>query len=85
MNFSQDENKISQETIQFNVANMPVSAAAQALKMDCQNVRILLQQGLVSWGSAFKRPGSSQYTYLISPKRFYEETGFLYGGAADDK
>ena len=66
--------------ITFNTANVPVKVAAQALKMDCQTVRILLQQRIVPWGAAYKRPGSQQYSYLISPRKFFEETGFLYTG-----
>lgn len=64
----------------FDCANVPVSVAAQALRMDCQTVRLLLQSGAVSWGIAFKRSNSRNYSYLIYPKKFYEETGFLYKG-----
>lgn len=42
-----------------------VSTAAKVLKMDCQTVRLLLRQNAVEWGTAFKRPGSTQYSYLI--------------------
>lgn len=66
--------------IVFDTARVPVKVAANALGMDAQTVRILLQQGLVPWGMAYKRHGSRQYSYLISPKKFYEETGFLYVG-----
>lgn len=83
MNNSQiKENKMSEPV--FNVANIPVKEAARALKMDCQSVRILLQQGLVGWGTAFKHPGSHQFSYLISPRKFWLETGFIYGGEADE-
>lgn len=64
--------------IEFESANVPVAVAAKALRMDNQTVRVLLQNKLVSWGHAFKRPGSGRYSYLISPKRFYEETGYMY-------
>ena len=64
--------------IEFESANIPVAVAAKALKMDSQTVRVLLQNKLVSWGHAFKRPGSGRSSYLISPKRFYEETGYMY-------
>lgn len=71
--------------ITFNCANVPVAVAAQALKMDCQTVRLLLQNNLVDWGMCFKRGNSKQYTYLIYPKKFFEATGFLYvKGGADD-
>lgn len=65
---------------------MPVEAAAKALKMDCQTVRILLQNSLVSWGSAYKKPGSGKYSYMISPIKFYEATGYFYSrGEAHDR
>lgn len=64
--------------ITFETANIPISVAAEALKMDCQTVRLLLQNNLVDWGIAFKRGSSKKFTYLIYPKKFYEKTGFAY-------
>lgn len=64
------------EELKFNRANMPVSVAARALGVDQQTVRLLLQNGLVTWGTAYKRGKSRRFSYLISPKKFYEETGF---------
>lgn len=70
--------------ITFNCANIPVSVAAKALKMDCQTVRLLLQSGAVDWGIAYHRtPKSRQYSYLIYPKKFYEETGYFYKGGVE--
>lgn len=53
-----------------------VKTAAAVLKMDCQTVRLLLQNKLVDWGIAFKRPGSKQYSYLIYAEPFYRLTGY---------
>lgn len=64
----------------FKKANMPVAVAAKALNVDCQTVRLLLQNNLVDWGIAYKRGNSKQYSYLIYPKKFYEVTGFYYNG-----
>ena len=64
--------------MEFKKANMPVAVAAKALQVDSQTVRVLLQNNLVSWGLAYKRPGSRNYSYLISPLKFYQETGFLW-------
>ena len=65
----------------FKSGNVPVSVAARVLKMDAQTVRLLLQNKLVSWGLAYHRtPKSRQYSYLIFAKKFYEETGYIYGG-----
>ena len=66
--------------VTFNCANVPVAVAAKALKVDGQTVRLLIQNNLVSWGICFKRGKSKQFTYLIAPKKFYEETGFVYQG-----
>ncbi len=66
--------------MEFKSANMPIQVAAEALKMDPQSVRVMLQLGVVTWGVAFKMPGSRRYSYLISPKSFYEATGYLWEG-----
>ena len=58
--------------------NIPVAVAAKVLKIDNQTVRLLLQNGLVNWGIAYKRPGSRQFSYIIYAKQFYEATGFQY-------
>lgn len=64
----------------FLKANMPVTVAAEALGVDPQTVRLLLQNNLVDWGIAYKRAGSKKYSYLIYPKKFYEVTGYYYNG-----
>ena len=62
--------------------NVPVAVAASVLKVDRQTIRLLLQNGLVNWGCAYRRtPKSKSYSYIIYAKRFYEETGFLYEGS----
>lgn len=69
----------------FECANIPVAVAAKALKVDAQTVRLLLQSEVVNWGCAYHRtPKSRQYSYLIYPKKFYEETGFLYKGGTSE-
>lgn len=81
-------NSISQavqsENPKFAKANLKVSEVAKALHMDQQTVRLMLQQGVVPWGKAWKHPGSRHYSYLISPPGFYEATGVVLGGAEDD-
>ena len=61
---------------EFNSANLTVKEVADALGMDAQTVRVLIQQNLVPWGKCVKLPGSSQFTYFVSPLKFYEETGW---------
>lgn len=74
-----------QHFIHFMRANLTVKEAAAALGLDVQSVRVLLQTGAVSWGQAIRKPGSSRFTYLISPRRFYEETGVLIGAEMPDE
>lgn len=64
--------------IAFKKANMPIRVAAEALKMDQQSVRVMIQMGIVDWGICWRSPGSKQYQYLVSPSKFYESTGFLW-------
>lgn len=64
--------------LKFKSANIPVEIAAKALHVDCQTVRLLLQNNLVDWGIAYKRGKSTKYSYLIYPKKFYETTGYYY-------
>lgn len=69
--------KIIQEPI-FDCASIPLDVVARALSLDKQTIRIMLQQGLVDWGLAFKLPKSSMYTYIVYPRAFWLATGFIY-------
>ena len=75
---------VQSENPKFIKANLKISEVAQALQMDQQSVRVMIQQGIVSWGKAWRRTGSRHYSYLISPQGFYEATGVALGGAEDD-
>lgn len=57
-----------------------VATAAKVLKMDAQTVRLLLRQGEVQWGIAFKRPGSKQWTYIVYSEPFRQLTGYREDG-----
>ena len=70
--------------MEFKRANLTIAEVAEAMHCDPQTVRLMLQQGIVSWGKAWKRPGSRHYSDLISPQGFYEATGVVLGGAEDD-
>ena len=50
---------------------IPVAIAARVLKMDCQTLRLLLQNKMVDFGIAYKRPGSKQYSYIIFAEPFF--------------
>lgn len=70
-------------TDNIECGNIPVAVAAKVLKMDCQTVRLLLQNNLVNWGTCYKRKGSRQYSYIIYAKLFYEATGYKYSEKAE--
>lgn len=59
----------------FKKANMPVSVAAKALGVDAQTVRVLCQQNLVDWGTAYKHPQLSNQPFEILSSH-----GFFMGG-----
>ena len=40
-----------------------------------QFIRIGLQQGIFDFGVAMKKPGSTNYSYLIYPAKVYEKLG----------
>ena len=64
------------EDIEFNGYNISVAQAAKIMGKDQQYIRQGIIQGIVPIGTAFKNQGSKQYDYYISPKLFYEFTGF---------
>ena len=76
-----DKEKIYLEVPKFTGENVPVNVAARAMKKDPQFIRQGLILGLLTFGVAFKKDGSSQYDYCISPMKFWQETGYVYDGA----
>ena len=75
-----DRNKIYLELPRFTGENVPVTVAASVMKKDQQFIRQGLILGFLKFGGAFKKEGSSQYDYYISPMKFWEETGYVYDG-----
>lgn len=57
---------------------VPIAIASKVLKMDCQTLRVLLQNKMVDFGLAYKRPGSKHYSYIIYAEPFYKLTGYKY-------
>lgn len=70
--------------MKFKKGNLSVAEVASVMHTDPQTIRVMIQQGVVPWGKAWKRPGSRHFSYLISPQGFYEATGVVLGGAEDD-
>ena len=53
--------------------NITVKEAAEIMGKSQQFIRIGLQEGILPFGKAIKL--STQFTYYISPKLFYEYVG----------
>lgn len=73
-----DRNKVYLEVPKFTGENVQVSVAARVMKKDQKFIRQGIILGLLKFGVAFKKEGSSQYDYYISPMKFWEETGYIY-------
>ena len=78
-----EEKKVYVEVPKFSGENVPVAVAARVMKKDKQFVRQGIIQGLLNFGVAFKKEGSSTYDYYISPLKFWKETGYVYDGATE--
>ena len=74
------EEKIYLDVPEFSGENIPVAVAARIMKKDKQFIRQGIIQGLLDIGVAFKKEGSEQYDYYISPLKFWQATGFIYNG-----
>ena len=75
-----NEQKIYLEVPEFTGENVPVTVAATVMKKDQQFIRQGIIHGLLPFGVAFKKEGSTQYDYYISPLEFWKYTGFVYQG-----
>ena len=67
---------IKQDIIQFSGNNVPISEVAKIMKKDKQFVRIGIQEKWLPIGVAYRKEGSSEYSYYVSPKKLYEYTGY---------
>lgn len=72
--------KVYIEIPEFSGENVPVAVAARVMRKDKQYIRQGIIQGLLKFGVAFKKDGSNEYDYYISPLKFWIETGYIYRG-----
>ena len=77
------ENKVYQIP-EFTGENIPVTVAAKIMKKDQQFIRWGMVQGILPIGTAMKKEGSNHYDYYISPRLFWEFTGYVYKGNPED-
>lgn len=64
--------------INFTGGNVPITIVAKVMKKDKQFVRIGIQEKWLPIGVAYKKEGSNEYSYYVSPKKLYEYTGYVY-------
>ncbi len=67
----------------FTGRNVPVSVVAKVMGKGKQFVRQGMIHGNLPIGSVFKKEGSIQYDYYVSPKLLWEFTGFIYRGETE--
>ena len=78
------ENKIYQIP-EFTGENIPLKEAARIMGKDYQFVRIGIIEVFLSIGTGFKMPDSNSYTFYISPRLFWEYTGYVYRGKTKEQ
>ena len=65
-----------EQDLVFDGKNIPVLEAAKIMGKDQQFIRQAMINKLLGIGLAYKKEGSTQYDFYISPKLFYEYTGY---------
>ena len=70
---------------EFTGENIPVKEAARIMGKDYQFVRIGIIGGFLPIGTGFKMPDSNSYTFYISPRLFWEYTGYVYRGKTKEQ
>ena len=63
-----EEKKLYVILPQFTGENVPITTAARIMRKDQQFIRQGIIQGILPFGVTFKKEGSSQYDYYISPQ-----------------
>lgn len=72
------QEKVVYSVPEFTGGNIPVTEAAKIMKKDQMFIRQGMIKGILPIGTVFKKDGSNQYDYYISPKLFWEYTGYIY-------
>lgn len=70
---------------EFTGENIPLKEAARIMGKDYQFVRLGLIEGILPIGTAYKMNDSSIYNFYISPRLFWEYTGYVYRGKMNEQ
>lgn len=67
----------------FTGRNVPIAELARATVKDPQYLRVGLQKGILNFGYAFKKDGSTEFNYYCPDKKVFEELGYFNDQAGD--
>ena len=70
---------------EFTGEHIPVKEAARIMSKDIEYVRIGIIEGFLPIGTAYKMNDSSVYSFYISPRLFWEYTGYVYRGKMNEQ
>lgn len=79
-----DEKKMCYVVPEFIGENVPITEVAKIMKKDQQFIRQGMIQGILPIGVVFKKDGSKQYDYYVSPRLLWEYTGYVYSGKTEN-
>ena len=65
---------------EFQAGNVPAIVAAGIMGKDQMFVREAMKRGLIDLGVCYKKEGSDQYDFYISPFKLWQLTGYVYQG-----
>ncbi|MBR7007724.1 MAG: hypothetical protein IKH90_03755 [Ruminococcus sp.] len=71
------------ELPKFTGRNVPIAEIAKATGKDPQYLRVGLQKGILNFGYAFKKDGSTEFNYYCPDKKVFEELGYFNDQAGD--
>lgn len=67
----------------FTGRNVPIAELARATGKDPQYLRVGLQKGILNFGYAFKKDGSTEFNYYCPDKKVFEELGYFNDEAGE--
>ncbi len=65
---------------EFKAGNVPAIVAASIIGKDQMFVREAMKRGIIDLGVCYKKEGSDQYDFYISPYKLWQLTGYVYQG-----
>lgn len=65
---------------EFKPGNVPAIVAASIMGKDQMFIREAMKRGIIDLGICFKKEGSDQYDFYISPFKLWQLTGYVYQG-----